>query len=1597
MRVRTRSSLRHSRDLALGVVLALLTGLMLLPPGTAHAVDSTDVTDGLLLRYDLTQTSGTTVTDSSGNGRDGTLTNGGTWTGAGGLALDGTDDYVKLPNNLMTGLSAITVSANVYVATDQATPFFIWGLGNTASGSSGTGYLMTSGNAFRAAITTTNWSGEKVTARSSGGNLARGVWKTLTYTQTGTTGTLYEDGVQVGQNTAITVLPSQVGGGVTTNNLLGKSNYATDHTLKGKLSNFRIYNRALSAAEVATISLTDANRVASDVAALDLGDLSGVTADLTLPTTGQYGSTITWASSDSAHIDATGNVTRPGPSDGPVDVTLTATLTSGASTGTKDFAATVVPDESDQSKADGAAAALSLVGADDVRGNLSLPTTGLYDADLSWSSATPAVVDSDGVVHRPAHGDGDVQVTMTATVTVGSATATRQIVLTVRELPEAAPYTGYAFSYFTGNSIAGEKIYMAASKGNNALSWVSTNSGNPILTSTMGTKGLRDPFMIRSPEGDTFYMLATDLSIGSGTSWGDAQTNGSRYLEVWESHDLINWGQQRHVLVAPDGAGDAWAPEAYYDADLGAYVVYWASNMTINAKTYHRIYYATTRDFRSFSKPVLWQDPGTSVIDTTVLKNGSTYYRFTKDEGSSTGCTDIIQEKSEDLLAVDDISDPSYDPAHRKWQKVASCIGANAGTSAVEGPTAFKANPGDTSGHDFYLFLDEYGGRGYIPLATNDLDNPNWTIPSSYSLPASPRHGTVLPVTAAELKALRQTPDPLSATADGLVLEYPMDQTSGTTVTDVSGNGHDATLVNGGTWSDGSLALDGTNDYVDLPDNAMAGMDAITVSMDVKMDASQATPYFIWGLGNTDASGVGNGYLFTTGNNYRASIATGNWTTEQTVTTNSALTRGARKTLTYTLGNGTATLYLDGVQVAQKTGVTTVPSDIGDGRTTANYIGRSMYGSDKYLKGQVRDFRLYNRALSASEVSGLGSNATSISAVTLDSLKVPAIITSDSSTVTLPVIPGTDLTTLDPTYIVGTGATVTTSGSDYSVPVTVTVTAPTGATRTWTVTAVEMKSPLISGYYADPNIVRFGDTYYMYGTTDGFSGWATKSFKVYSSTNLVDWTEHPVILDLQSSVDWADNYAWAPTITEKDGKYYFYFCANQSIGVAVADSPLGPFTDALGTPMINKADYGGAQQIDPAVFTDTDGTNYLLWGNGTARIAKLNADMTSIDASTTKTITGLTNFREGMFMNERDGTYYLSYSIDDTGSADYRVGYATGNSPLGTFTYRGEILTKDVSQGILGTGHSSIIQVPGTDDWYIAYHRFGMPGGDGTHRETTIDRLYFNADGTIKKVVPTLTGIDPLAYNGVIPQADVSDAGADGWYGAGATLTLTGGDGVARLQYRIDGGDWTTYDAPVDLPSGSYEIRYRAQGTNLQWSESGTLTLKVDDTPPVVDGALDNRTFMLGATDADSGVASVQYRLDGGSWLTYVDPVLLDGTAHAIGFRATDVAGNTSAEETLDVLAAAPEIVQLPKVQGKTVVGNSLAGTPGSWNQTGLTFSYQWLRDGVTVAGATAKQYRLISTDIGHRMAVRVTATRVGSTPGVAQSAPSAVVTREKG
>jgi len=275
-------------------------------------------------------------------------------------------------------------------------------------------------------------------------------------------------------------------------------------------------------------------------------------------------------------------------------------------------------------------------------------------------------------------------------------------------------------------------------------------------------------------------------------------------------------------------------------------------------------------------------------------------------------------------------------------------------------------------------------------------------------------------------------------------------------------------------------------------------------------------------------------------------------------------------------------------------------------------------------------------------------------------------------------------------------------------------------------------APVLPGVYADPNIAVFGNKFYIYPTTDGTEGWQSTYFTCWSSTDLVKWKNEDKILDLPRDLTWAAKRAWAPTIGSKNGKYYYYYAADVNIGVAVADKPTGPFKDPLGKPLVKKDMFKG-QMIDPAVFTDDDGSSYLYWGNGQCHVVKLNEDMISYDS--TKIVSFKPqDYNEGPFVIKRKGIYYLMWSEFDTRDPRYSVWYATSSSPLGPFVKApgGPILK---GKGVVkGAGHHSVVQVPGKDEWYIAYHRFKIPDGNGYNRETCISSLHFDDKGNILPV-----------------------------------------------------------------------------------------------------------------------------------------------------------------------------------------------------------------------------------------------------------------------
>jgi hypothetical protein len=311
----------------------------------------------------------------------------------------------------------------------------------------------------------------------------------------------------------------------------------------------------------------------------------------------------------------------------------------------------------------------------------------------------------------------------------------------------AAAGPGYLMAHFIGEGATGQQIYFSHST--DGLNWRDLNGGGTTLRSTVGTRGVRDPALVRSPGGDKYWIVATDLCIGCGQNWDTAIDNGSRSLVVWESTDLVTWSEPWLLNVAgaiPDGR-NAWAPEAIWNPATNDYVLYWATNKPVGGVKKHRIYYAHTRDFRTITTPRIYiERPGTQeIIDTQIveLPAGVGDYRYVRASGDG----QITLEGGNSILGT--------------WTNLGNLSGIGLTGSQVEGPMWMKFRDRD----EWTLYLDQYAsGRGYMPVTT--------TVPSvsgTYRLPASgsytmggtkKRHGSILTLTAAEeARVLARWPD----------------------------------------------------------------------------------------------------------------------------------------------------------------------------------------------------------------------------------------------------------------------------------------------------------------------------------------------------------------------------------------------------------------------------------------------------------------------------------------------------------------------------------------------------------------------------------------------------------------------------------------------------------------------------------------------------------------------------------------------------------------------------------------------------------------------------------------------------------------------
>ena len=300
-------------------------------------------------------------------------------------------------------------------------------------------------------------------------------------------------------------------------------------------------------------------------------------------------------------------------------------------------------------------------------------------------------------------------------------------------------YAGYLFVHFIGEQKDGEQVYLSISR--DGLHWNDLNQGKPVLYSTIGEKGIRDPFLIRSPwkEGPKYFLIATDLRIEAGKGWDVAQYKGSRDIMVWESDDLKTWTGPTAHTVGVEGAGCVWAPECIYDEEKDAIMIFWAS-MTADENGENpkqKIYATHTKDFKTFTESKLYIERENHVIDTTIIKNAEGYYRYSKDETTK----NIRVDFSTSLTGGEfvQVNSPVLD-----------------GIFGVEGPEIFKFNDRD----EWCLIVDQYAIQGgYLPLITKDLASGEFRVldASEFDMGSTvKRHGGIINITEEEYAALSE-------------------------------------------------------------------------------------------------------------------------------------------------------------------------------------------------------------------------------------------------------------------------------------------------------------------------------------------------------------------------------------------------------------------------------------------------------------------------------------------------------------------------------------------------------------------------------------------------------------------------------------------------------------------------------------------------------------------------------------------------------------------------------------------------------------------------------------------------------------------------
>ena len=377
-------------------------------------------------------------------------------------------------------------------------------------------------------------------------------------------------------------------------------------------------------------------------------------------------------------------------------------------------------------------------------------------------------------------------------------------------------------------------------------------------------------------------------------------------------------------------------------------------------------------------------------------------------------------------------------------------------------------------------------------------------------------------------------------------------------------------------------------------------------------------------------------------------------------------------------------------------------------------------------------------------------------------------------------------------------------------------------------------NPIVqTNYTADPAPMVYDGRLYLYTSHDEDvtvnNFFTMNDWRLYSTVDMVNWTDHGSPASYRT-FSWGTGDAWAPHGVARNDKFYLYVPINNStgskIGVAVANSPAGPFTDALGKALIST----GSGNIDPNVFIDDDGQAYLYWGNPDLYYVRLNADMISFSGSPTKTslttagfgarsnTDRATAYEEGPWFYKRGSLYYLVYPADGTPE---KISYTTSSGPLGPWMYRGDIQAKQTGAGASFTNHPGVVDYKGHS--YFFFHNATLPGGGGYKRSVCLEEFTYDADGTIPTIRPTTTG--PVALAPLNPYQQVEAETIAFSSGLKTEVCSEGGIDVTQ----ISNGDYIKVKG-VDFGTGAVSFDARvasaASGGNIELrldSQTGTL------------------------------------------------------------------------------------------------------------------------------------------------------------------------------